>query len=73
MLQIATPERETLAYRANFVVSAAGLFATPKTLDIAGADDFHGELLRSTEWGEQHTARGKRVAVIGNGSTGVQL
>lgn len=55
------------------VVSAAGLFSTPKLPDIPGADGFEGTLLHPTQWSEERDVKGKRVAVIGNGSTGVQL
>lgn len=55
------------------VVSAAGLFSTPRLPDIPGIEGFEGTLLHPTEWNEEHDAKGKRVAVIGNGSTGVQL
>ncbi len=57
----------------NVVVSAAGLFATPKTPDLPGADEFDGAIVHPTQWTSHHDIRGKRVAVIGNGSTGVQL
>ena len=55
------------------VVSAAGLFSTPKLPDILGADEFEGTILHPTQWSSEYDLRGKRVAVIGNGSTGVQL
>ncbi len=73
-LQVETATGEVTELTANVVVSAAGLFALPKPFEAEGVDDFAGELLHTTEWelGE-HTARGKRVAVIGNGSTGVQI
>jgi 4-hydroxyacetophenone monooxygenase len=64
---------KSVALDANLIVSASGLFAQPRTVDIAGAETFRGELVHSTEWTRDHTAEGKRVAVIGNGSTGVQL
>jgi 4-hydroxyacetophenone monooxygenase len=72
-LRIATGDDQELRLAPNIVVSAAGLFATPRKLDIDGAAEFQGESLHTTEWGADSTARGKRVAVIGNGSTGVQL
>lgn len=55
------------------IVSAAGLFSTPKVPDIPGAESFEGKLLHPTEWSEELDVKGKRVAIIGNGSTGVQL
>jgi 4-hydroxyacetophenone monooxygenase len=59
--------------RPNILVSAVGLFATPRPLEVEGIGEFPGELLHSTEWDTEHTAAGKRIAVVGNGSTGVQL
>jgi len=58
---------------ANYVVAGTGLFATPKKLDVAGVDDFKGDILHTALWPEDYPLEGKRVAVIGNGSTGVQL
>ena len=58
---------------ADFVVSAAGVFSKPKRPDIPGIDSFEGTILHPTEWTSEHDVLGKRVAVIGNGSTGVQL
>jgi len=58
---------------ANVVVAASGLFNLPKIPDIPGIHDFEGELVHTTQWGPEHTVKGKRAAVIGNGSTGVQL
>lgn len=58
---------------ANVVVSAAGVFAKRKLPDIAGIDDFEGTMLHPTQWTPDVDVQGKRVAVFGNGSTGVQL
>lgn len=55
------------------VVTASGLFSTPKLPDIPGIDEFGGTILHPTQWTREHDVRGKRVAVVGNGSTGVQL
>jgi 4-hydroxyacetophenone monooxygenase len=57
----------------NMLVTASGLFATPQRLNVPGIDRFQGELVHTTEWTEDKDLTGKRVAVIGNGSTGVQL
>jgi 4-hydroxyacetophenone monooxygenase len=72
-LEVAPLDGAEFTITPNVVVSAAGLFATPKPLDIKGADDFEGELLHTTKWSADRTTKGKKVAVIGNGSTGVQL
>jgi len=58
---------------ADVVVSAAGLFSTPKFPDIPGIEDFEGQLFHTTAWDIDYDASERRIAVIGNGSTGVQL
>lgn len=57
----------------NVVVSGAGMFSTPKLPDIPGIDTFRGRHFHTTEWDDGWDPTGLRVAVIGNGSTGVQL
>ncbi|MCW2879497.1 MAG: hypothetical protein JWQ95_3597 [Sphaerisporangium sp.] len=61
------------ALEANVVISAAGMFSTPKFPDITGIGDFGGRLFHTTAWDDSYDATGQRIAVIGNGSTGVQL
>jgi cation diffusion facilitator CzcD-associated flavoprotein CzcO len=60
--------------RARFLVAATGVLSVPFFPEVAGRDDFRGE--------QHHTGRwpavpvdfvGKRAAVIGTGSSGVQL
>jgi 4-hydroxyacetophenone monooxygenase len=58
---------------ANVVVSAVGVFANPKFPNLAGRDDFGGKIVHPTQWSSDIDVKGKRVAVLGNGSTGVQL
>ena len=55
------------------IITASGLFSTPKIPDIPGIDGFEGTIVHPTKWTSEHDVRGKRVAVVGNGSTGVQL
>jgi len=57
----------------NVVVSAAGVFSKKKRPDVPGIDDFEGKIVHPTEWTHDLEVAGRRVAVIGNGSTGVQL
>jgi len=58
---------------ANAVVSASGLFATPKHLEVPGIEDFGGEIVHTAECTGQEQLEGRNVAIIGNGSTGVQM
>ena len=57
----------------NAIVSAAGLFANPKQPEFPGIEAFGGTVVHPTHWPADLDLTGKRVAVIGNGSTGVQL
>ena len=61
-------------HRARFVVSATGIFSVPYFPDVPGRDDFRGESFHTANWPTTPVVfDGKRVAVIGTGSSGVQL
>jgi 4-hydroxyacetophenone monooxygenase len=57
----------------NAIVSASGLFANPKRFDVPGAEDFRGQLIHTAECSGKEDLDGRDVAIIGNGSTGVQM
>jgi cation diffusion facilitator CzcD-associated flavoprotein CzcO len=40
---------------------------------IPDLQDFKGELIHSADWPENFVYSGKKVAIIGNGSSGVQI
>ena len=62
------------AYRARFVVAATGVLSVPFVPDVAGREDFRGEQHHTGRWPSAPVdVAGKRVAVIGTGSSGVQL
>lgn len=64
-------ERERLT--PNVVLSCAGLFSTPKFPAIEGIESFEGRMFHTTAWDQDYDYAGKRVALIGTGSTGSQL
>jgi cyclohexanone monooxygenase len=60
-------------YTARFVVMATGPLSQPKDPDFPGFTDFRGEVYRTARWPHHPVSfEGKRVAVIGTGSSGVQ-
>ncbi|MBF4999651.1 NAD(P)/FAD-dependent oxidoreductase [Nocardia sp. BSTN01] len=59
--------------RARYVVSAVGLLSDPKLPDLPGMDSFEGPLFHSSQWDPTVDFTGKRVAVVGSGSTATQL
>jgi cation diffusion facilitator CzcD-associated flavoprotein CzcO len=61
-------------FRAPFVVAATGILSAPLEPDIPGMATFAGTSLFTSRWPKESVdLAGKRVGVIGTGSTGVQL
>jgi len=61
-------------FSAPFVVAATGILSAPLDPDIAGRNSFTGTSLFTHRWPRDEVdLTGKRVGVIGTGSTGVQL
>jgi len=59
--------------RAHVVVSALGLLNYPKYPDWPGLDDFEGPKFHTARWEHEHDLTGKRVALVGTGSTATQI
>ena len=60
-------------FSARFCVMATGCLSEPKDIVFPGADDFAGEVYRTFDYPEDGVDfSGKRVAVIGTGSSGLQ-
>jgi cation diffusion facilitator CzcD-associated flavoprotein CzcO len=58
---------------ADFVIAATGVLHHPFTPDIAGLASFDGDVVHTARWDQSIDTTGRRIAVIGNGSTGVQV
>ncbi|MBL70017.1 MAG: potassium transporter [Rhodobiaceae bacterium] len=59
--------------RARYLVMATGVLSAAKTPDIAGRDSYKGETYQTGLWPKEGVDfTGKRVAVIGTGSSAVQ-
>jgi cyclohexanone monooxygenase len=68
---LTTSSGETI--RARFCVMATGCLSMPRTPDLPGQEAFEGPIYLTAQWprdGVDFT--GKRVAVIGTGSSGIQ-
>jgi 4-hydroxyacetophenone monooxygenase len=63
--------QETL--EANVVISAVGIFNPIKMPNIKGLDRFQGSCFHTAEWPADLDLKGKRVAMIGNGASGMQV
>lgn len=69
---VTTQAGQTL--RARHLVSAAGPISEPIMPNIPGREDFEGEFYHTARWpSQQPDFAGKKVGIIGNGSSGTQL
>ena len=61
-------------YEATYCIMATGPLSIPKDPEIPGIDRFKGQLLRAAKWPHESVSfAGRRVGVIGTGSTGIQI
>ena len=61
-------------YRTRYLVAATGVLSVPHFPEVPGRQDFRGESHHTGQWPSQPVDfAGKRVAVIGTGSSGVQV
>jgi cation diffusion facilitator CzcD-associated flavoprotein CzcO len=61
------------AQRFNVVIAALGQLNHPRHPDWPGLEDFQGPRFHTARWEHEHDLAGKRVAVVGTGSTAAQV
>lgn len=69
--QVETEHGES--YSARYLVTALGLLSATNVPNIAGRTNFRGEQYHTGAWPGDVELAGKRVGVIGTGSTGIQV
>ena len=62
-----------VTFESRFLVNGLGLLSATNVPDFPGMNDFEGRLVHTGAWPEDLDLTGKRVGVIGNGSTGNQV
>ena len=65
--------KEETNLEAEILISANGPLSTPQIPGIAGLQSFKGIKFHNLRWDKNVDFSSKRVAVIGNGSSAVQL
>ena len=60
-------------FTTRYLITSLGLLSRQNFPDIAGIDSFAGEKYHTGAWPEGVELKDKRVGIIGNGSTGVQV
>ncbi|MBS9535255.1 NAD(P)/FAD-dependent oxidoreductase [Mycobacterium sp. M1] len=69
--RVALAGGETLT--AQFLIAATGFLCQPKMPDIPGIESFEGHVIHTAAWDHDHELAGRRAAIIGTGSTGIQV
>ncbi|MDI6629721.1 MAG: NAD(P)/FAD-dependent oxidoreductase [Rhodococcus sp. (in: high G+C Gram-positive bacteria)] len=62
-----------ITYKAKYLVNGLGLLSATNVPNFPGIENFAGRLVHTGAWPEDLDLTGKRVGVIGNGSTGGQV
>ncbi len=60
-------------YSADFLICATGVLHHPFVPDIPGLGEFGGTVVHTARWDDRIDTAGARIAVVGTGSTGVQV
>ncbi|CAN5326806.1 NAD(P)/FAD-dependent oxidoreductase [soil metagenome] len=68
--QVTTDDGEVVL--ARYCVMAAGVLSSIKEPDFPGLESFRGQIVQTQRWPDDLELAGRRVGVIGTGSTGVQ-
>ena len=67
-------EKHIFTEHCNILISATGFLSRWKWPQINGLHSFQGgPVVHSASWDEEYDFTGKRIAVIGNGSSGIQI
>jgi cation diffusion facilitator CzcD-associated flavoprotein CzcO len=64
---------ETFEVEADVLISATGALNRPITPKVPGRDDFRGLQWHSSRWNTDVDLKGKKIAIVGNGSSGIQV
>jgi 4-hydroxyacetophenone monooxygenase len=72
-VQVIDREGRAQTYQSDILISATGVLNIPMVPHIKGMDTFKGVVIHSSSWPEDLNVEGKRVAVIGNGASAMQI
>ena len=73
LVTLCLPDGSQEQTEANVVISAAGIFNPPVSPDIYGLEDWEGEKWHTARWPETADLQDKKVAIIGNGASCMQI
>ena len=58
---------------ARYLVTGLGLLSKQNYPDIPGLESFEGDMHHTAKWPQNNDVTGKRVGILGCGSTGIQV
>ncbi|CAI6016935.1 unnamed protein product [Clonostachys chloroleuca] len=67
------PDGAEINDECDILISASGVLNSWKYPDIPGLKQYQGKLMHSAAWDESYDLTGKKVAVIGGGSSAIQI
>jgi len=67
------PDGEVREHLADIVLSAVGILNMPLIPEIPGLESFAGRVVHTCRWPDDIDLAGKRVAVVGNGASAMQV
>lgn len=72
-LQLRQGGGKIISDEADILINASGILNRHKTPNIEGLDKFTGKTVHTAAWDTSYEWAGKKIAVIGNGSSGIQV
>jgi 4-hydroxyacetophenone monooxygenase len=72
-VELRGPSGDTQQITASVVISAVGALNNPLIPRIQGLETFSGQAFHTAQWPKDLDVRGKRVAVVGNGASAMQV
>ncbi len=73
-VEVTRADGSTQSLRSNILISAVGAFNKPRYPDVPGIDRFAGASAHTARWpAEGLDMKGKRVLVVGNGASAMQV
>jgi cyclohexanone monooxygenase len=63
----------TGSFVSRYLITCLGILSKPNWPDIPGLSNFGGKLVHTARWDESLQLADKKVGILGNGSTGVQV
>lgn len=72
-VSVAGADGAVTTHFADILFSAVGILNIPLIPEIKGLDSFPGRIVHTSEWDDGIDLAGKRVAVVGNGASAMQV